>query len=415
MNERGNQSTTPMKILFVCGAGTVSGREIATLNLMEGLRQRGHDVRCVASTWGDGQFALRLSAQGIKHLSLPLGFISKTLSWSALWMTLDQLRRVPQLWTGFRRYRREFEPDIVVQTNFHHVFMLWPLLNPRNTFFHVHDDFPASKFYRRLLRFLNRRLCAFVAVSQYIAASLIRLGVPPEKVCYVHNGVAIDELPGEKPDNWSAELKKDEGAPVVIGIVGQIGEWKGHDDLVAALGELRKAELPFTCTVFGKGEPEYVNKLKESIEHYGLMTNISYAGFVENTRDIYQSIDICVVPSRCQESFGMVAAEAAFFGAPVVATRRGGLPEIVLDGVTGYLVDAEAPLQLAEKLLLLVQDKTLREQLGRAARAHAQQHFTREQMADRMETVFTRVLKPSHSPERQVGVPAEQVARQEKT
>lgn len=417
MDERDTRSETPapMKILFICGAGTVSGREIATLNLIEGLRRRGHDVRCVASTWGNGQLVLRLKSQGIKHISLPLGFISKTLSWSALWMTLDQLRRVPQLWLGFRRYRQEFEPDIVVQTNFHHVFLLWPLLNPSNTFFHVHDGFPTRNFYRKLSRFLNRRLCAFIAVSQYIAESLVRLGVPPDKVCYVHNGVAIDEL--GPPDTSSSVLNRSDGAaaPVVIGIVGQIGEWKGHDDLIAALGELRKAEPRFACTIFGSGEPEYVCQLKERIEQQELTTKISHAGFIDKARDIYQNIDICVVPSRFQEPFGMVAAEAAYFGVPVVATRRGGLPEIVVDGVTGYLVDAEAPLQLMEKLRLLVQNQALREQLGGAARAHAQRHFTREQMAARMEAIFSRALKPEHAPERQAGRPAEQVARQEKS
>ncbi|HEY0386659.1 MAG TPA: glycosyltransferase, partial [Pyrinomonadaceae bacterium] len=124
-----HRSLRPMRILFICGAGTVSGREIATLNLIAGLRERGHDVRCVASTWGDGRFQQRLEAMAVKHVSLPLGFISKTLSWSAVRMSLDQLRRVPGLWRGYRRYVREFRPEAVVQSNFHHIFMLWPLLD----------------------------------------------------------------------------------------------------------------------------------------------------------------------------------------------------------------------------------------------------------------------------------------------
>jgi glycosyltransferase involved in cell wall biosynthesis len=379
-----------MKILFICGAGTVSGREIATLNLMEGLRARGHDVRCVASTWSDGRLQARLAALGIAHTSLPLGFISKTLNWSAFWMTLDQLRRVPRLWLGFRRYVGEFEPDAVMQTNFHHIFLLWPLLNPQKTFFHVHDGFPASDFYRKLVGFLSRRLRAFVGVSRYIAESLKALGVPPEKVCYVHNGVAIDDaLEGETESSAPAmNNQRVTNGAVVLGIVGQIGEWKGHDDFIEALRELRTAGTPFVCNIYGKGEPDYVCRLKERIEDYDLGGSVRQAGFVDDPQEIYSAIDICVVPSRFQEPFGMVAAEAAHFGVPVVATRRGGLPEIVQDGQTGYLVDAESPHQLASKLRALIEDQALRRRMGDAARRHAAEQFTQARMAEQVEAIF---------------------------
>lgn len=381
-----------MKILFICGAGTVSGREIATLNLVEGLRRRGHDVHCVASTWGDGKLAERLATAGIPHIRLPLGFISKTLNWSAVWMTLDQLRRVPRLWFGFRRYLRDFKPDVVMQTNFHHIFLLWPLLNSGNTFFHVHDGFPASDFYRKLSGFLSRRLRAFIGVSQYIAENLVQLGIPPEKVCYVHNGVVIDAPLKEQAAAAAVaiESRNESSAPVRLGIVGQIGEWKGHDDLIDALRELRTAGLSFSCTIYGKGETEYVSRLKERIERYDLTAYVRQAGFVDNPQDIYSAMDVCVVPSRVPEAFGMVAAEAAHFGVPVVATRKGALPEIVQDGLTGYLVDAEAPQQLTEKLRVLIEDAALRRRMGDAARRHARQQFTQDRMARQVEAIFAR-------------------------
>ncbi len=392
-----NEQTPSMRILFICGAGIISGREIATLNLIEGLRRRGHDVHCVASTWGDGKLAERLKAQGVPFVSLPLGFISKTLSWSAAWMTLDQLRRVPRLWLGFRRYLKEFQPDVVVQTNFHHIFLLWPLLDARKTFFHVHDGFPASDFYRRLARFLNRRLRAFIGVSRYIARNLSELGIPPEKVCFVHNGVAIDEAPDTQTTapRLTDDEHRDAPAQIAIGIIGQVGQWKGHDDLIEALRELRAEGLSFSCTIYGAGKPEYLSALKERIERFGLATNVRHAGFVNNPREMYGAIDICVVPSRFEEPFGMVAAEAAHFGVPVVATRRGGLPEIVQDGLTGYLVEAEAPRQLAEKLRLLIEDAALRRKMGVAAREYASAQFTLNRMAEQMEAIFARAIKPA--------------------
>lgn len=390
-----SESVARMNILFICGAGTVSGREIATLNLIEGLRGRGHDVRCVATTWGDGKLAERLRAASVPHVLLPLGFISKTLSWPAIRMTLDQLRRVPRLWLGFRRYLREVKPDVVVQTNFHHVFLLWPLLNARNTFFQVHDDFPQTAFYRRLFSFLNRRLCAFICVSRYIARSVVSLGIQPEKVCSVYNGIIACESADHAASTSTAAANRAgcENCAVVIGIVGQTGAWKGHDDLIEALVELRDEGLSFSCAIFGAGEREYVKELTEKIAASQLTDKIRWAGFVNNPVEIYGAIDICVVPSRVNEAFGMVAAEAACFGLPVVATRLGALPEIVRDGETGYLVDERNPRQLAEKLRLLVSDAALRKRMGAAARQFASQQFRQEQTAEEAELAFARVLE----------------------
>jgi glycosyltransferase involved in cell wall biosynthesis len=307
-------------------------------------------------------------------------------------MTLDQLRRVPRLWLGFRRYLKEFQPDVVVQTNFHHIFLLWPLLDARKTFFHVHDGFPLSDFYRRLARFLSRRLRAFIGVSRYIAQNLMELGVEPEKVSFVHNGVAIKgSMDEEDAASRVAAEQRERAGEVRIGIIGQVGEWKGHDDLVEALRELREAGLRFSCTIYGEGKREYTRVLEEKIGRYNLSQSVRWAGFVSSPQEIYAAIDICVVPSRFQESFGLVAAEAAHYCVPVVATRRGGLPEIVQDGVTGYLVEAEAPHELAEKLRLLIEDAALRRKMGRAGHQFASRQFTVGRMAEQMEAVFSRV------------------------
>ena len=100
----------------------------------------------------------------------------------------------------------------------------------------------------------------------------------------------------------------------------------------------------------------------------------------------YEGIDICAVPSRFSEPFGLVAAEAGARGIPVVATRRGGLPEIVEHGETGYLVEAEAPPELAERLRELVGHPKQRRKMGRAARNRIGQVFSKEQMVNRLES-----------------------------
>ncbi len=386
-----------MKILFVCGAGYVYGKEIITLSLMQGLRERGHDVRCIISTWSDGEFAKRLRADSIPFVRLPLGFISKTMNRRAVRMTVDTLDKTPGLWLGYRRYLKEFQPDAVVHSTLHHVFHVWPLLNPSNTFFHIHDPFAPTKFYRRLFGLLSLRLRAFIGVSRYIEQSIVALGVQPEKVFSVLNGMTpqgSSEGNNHQARSEANALSSSNGkkAAVKIGIVGQVVEWKGHDDFVESLQGLSKANLPFSATIYGEGPSDYIEALKKKIDSYELTAQVRWAGFVKSPREIFDSMDICVVPSRSQDPCPTVAIETAHFGIPIVATRRGGLPELVQDGKTGYLVDAEAPGQLTEKLKLLIENTELRQQMAREAKAFGSAHLTRERMAEQMEAALMKAL-----------------------
>lgn len=172
-----------------------------------------------------------------------------------------------------------------------------------------------------------------------------------------------------------------------IGIVGQIGAWKGHDCLLQAAISLARQEIPFKICIFGSGDSEYVQAFKARIQNAGLQARFVWMGYVASTSAIFKSIDICVVPSRHEDPYPTVALEAAAYGVPVVAAAKGGLPEIVVDGVTGYVVDEPAQETLPEKLALLLNDPALRHQLGRNAAAHARTQFTAESMVHDFERV----------------------------
>ena len=370
-----------MRILFVCGGGVIYGKETTTLSTMEGLRARGHEIRCITSTWGDA-FAKRLDALSIPYTRAPLGFISKRLRWDTLYMTFAQLLRLPELWRVYRRTVKEFNPDFIIHSNFHHILLLWPLLDPKKTLFRVHDYFEPKPLYRLVIQFLNLRLRAFIGVSNFIRNSILQLGIPDVKVFSVLNGISID----------GRNHKQTPSQPVTVGMVGQIGEWKGHSDLLEALKILKSSGVSFDCIIFGEGEPKYVDVLKQQIYQYGLEKSIRWMGYVEDKRIIFSKIDLCVIPSRCHESFGMVAAEATSFGVPVIAAKTGGLPEIILEGETGYLIDPASPHEIAEKLRLLIENPDLRQRMGDTARTHAARSLSRERMVQEMETLLFNMM-----------------------
>jgi glycosyltransferase involved in cell wall biosynthesis len=349
---------------------------------MKELRDRDHEVFCVYSSWNDGEFRKLLEDESIPSVSMPLGFISKKLSWTTAGMTLDQFRRVPSLWFKYRKVLSDFKPTIVVHTNFHHLILLWPLLRAANNVFHVHECFPSSKFYRVVLKLISLRLKLFVGVSKFVATSLMSLGIPEEKISYVLNGVSSNSSCQLETEAISS---RSDSSPVTIGIIGQVGEWKGHDDLVEALCLLKREGVKFVCRIFGGGDPLYVDSLKEKISSRGLVQEVEWSGFVRNKCSIYSCIDLCVVPTRSSEPFGLVAAEASLHGIPVVATKCGGLPEIIIDEKTGYLIDAGSSAALAHKLKVLIQSSTLRHELGVSARQHALKNLTSGRMVNQFD------------------------------
>ena len=373
-----------MKILFVCGGGRIYGKEIVTLSLMEGFRKRGHEVMCVTSTWG-GAFAERLDAIKVPYVRLPLGFISKTLRLDALWMTFAQLLKLPQLWLGYRRTVDEFKPDFVIYSTFHFLILLWPLLDAKKTIFHVHDFFKPAPFYRLAMNFLNLRIHAFVGVSKFIQDSLLQLGLPKGKIYFVLNGIDIDS---EIINNGVGNLK-----PVTIGIVGQVGEWKGHNDFIEALKLLKDWNVAFQAVIFGEGDPKYVQGLQEKIESFQLTSQVHWRGYVKDKKEIYHQVDVVVILSHCQEAFSIVTNEAQHFGIPIIATRVGAIPEIIEDRETGFLVSPNFPPELAQKLKMLIQDSTLRKRIGQAGHHHAFKYLNQSRMAQEIEGLL---LKMAH-------------------
>ncbi len=108
---------------------------------------------------------------------------------------------------------------------------------------------------------------------------------------------------------------------------------------------------------------------------------------------IYPSLDVCVVPSRVDEALGMTAVEAAFFGLPVIASRKGGLQEVVRHEETGLLVAPESPGEIAAGLRRLADDAQLRASLGRRARELAIERFSIQAFGSRFSDVVGRGLR----------------------
>ena len=368
-------------VCIVCGAGMVSGKEVVSLMLARGLRDAGWNPQFITSRWNDGDFVRRLECEGFSFGRLRLGFISASLHAKPLLMTLDQMRYWPALAYGYTRLVAAAAPRAVIHTNWHHMLLLLPFLDRRRDILWLHDFLPIARRYAHVLVAIAKRVSRVVCVSRATARNVLALGVPESQVTVVHSGLtSVDPIdaPGQQP-------------MLRLGIVGQIGPWKGHDDLLDALALLSRDNVRVLLRIFGTGAPAYVESLKSRVAELILLDQVEWCGFLSNQADIFRSIDVCVVPSRFEEPFGMSALESSAFGRPVICSSRGGLPEIVKNGVTGLIVNAHRPDQLAQAIETYVRRPDLVKAMGEAARQRAQSDFSLARFVEQFARVIDEV------------------------
>jgi len=354
------------RILLFCGGPTFYGKEIVTLRLALGLRDTGWKPEFITSNWNNPDVTARLQSSRIPCHFLWMGFISATLKLRPLLDTWGQLQRWTQLVSGFKRLAGGRDIAAIIHTNWHHALLLLPVLSPARDIFWLHEMLPQRPRFAYVFRAIGRRVNKIVCVSQAVARSVEALGVPPSKIRVIHNGLEV-----RIGDRWPGP-----GLVPSVGIVGQIAPWKGHDDLVEAIGLLAQRGIRVSLSIFGEGTADYVASLKRRIATACLDDDVQWCGFVGDAVEIYRSIDICVVPTRSDEPLGMSAIEASAAGLPVVCSDRGGLPEIVEHGTTGFVVKDRRPDQLAQAIAMLVARPELSKSMGTAGRQRASELFS---------------------------------------
>lgn len=366
-------------ILIVCGGGYVSGKEIVTLELGQGLAHSGQPVSVIASSWSNNDFVTQLRLAGLPARTLPIGFISATLKPKPMLMTGEQIWFLPSLLRGYARVLRTLTPRNVVHTNWHHLLLLWPFLQAKRDLYWLHEFVPNRPRYRRLFRHLSHRLKCFVCVSHAVAGSLRLLGIDESKIRVIHNG--ITDLISETPSSNSTTRFR-------IGIVGQVGPWKGHDDLLDAFAIVHQRHAMSELHIFGTGDPTYKRQLEAKARLLGVAKSVKWRDFVSDRRAIYEQLDVCVVPSRSQDPLPTSAIEAGFSGLPVVATRRGGLPEIIEHEQNGLLVEAERPEEIARAISRLIDNPQFSRRLALNARQRAAKQFGYERFITEFRTLL---------------------------
>lgn len=219
-----------------------------------------------------------------------------------------------------------------------------------------------------------------VACSQAAAAPLLRANPFLQRKLQVRYP-PVEELPHAALASAPRTLRR--SSSFTIGMVGRITEAKGHHVLLSALAKLDSCPEIQTICVGGPApgnseDVSYLRSLRSLALERGLDGSVQWAGHQADPHPYYEAIDVLVVPSVGEEGMPLVILEAFQRSIPVVASRVGGIPELIKDGVNGMLVPPGSPEELAKALEGLQRDPDLCRRLRAAARASIDERFSRK-------------------------------------
>ena len=250
-----------------------------------------------------------------------------------------------------------------------------------------------SGAFRLLERLLARVTTRLIAVSPQVRDDLVALGVaPPEKFSVVRLGIELDERLETAEGGADARARLGVGAErFVVGWVGRMTGVKRTDDVLEALRLLRERGVDAVLLMVGDGpDREHVEQRASEL---GIVRHCLFLGYQEDVSGWYRAFDAMILPSA-NEGTPVVVIEALAAGCPVVATSVGGVPDVVREGVDGFLVPMGDTEALAERLARLARDPDLRAAMGEAGRESVPPRYAVERLVGDIDELYRSLLRP---------------------
>lgn len=249
-------------------------------------------------------------------------------------------------------------------------------------------------------KFFFRFVDMIIHISKDVCEYQVSQGLPRSKGVTIHNGIELYKFSRQHdPEQVKEEfnIKLDE---TIIGIIGRIDWWKGHEYFLKAIEEVTKKIPKVKGLIIGGLEREanyefnrqYFSKLKSLVTSSGLNDKIIFTGPREDIPRLMSVLDIAVHASSNPEPFGLVIIEAMAAGKPVIATAAGGVLDIIEDGKNGLLVPVKDSQAMAQAMLQIISDKEKAKQMSLAARRRVSEAFTIQHQVTAIQELYDTIL-----------------------
>lgn len=346
-------------ILFIVRTMGLGGTENVVLQLCEILSDKVNKIVVCSS---GGVHEKKLQEMGIKHYMIP-DIASKN--------PMDMLKSCRSIKNVIKKER------ITIAHSHHRMAALYAeLVAPKSVVkvANAHNTFTDKK----KLTQLAYRNTKVIAVGEMVKKNLTEyFGVSKEQVCVIHNAV--------KPFGGNivpieALYQEHEKGNVLIGNIGRLSKQKGMTYFIEAAEITAKAHPEARFIIVGDGEEK--KQLHEQVEAKRLLDKVLFLGYRNDIQNVMSQLDF-VVLSSLWEGLPLTPIEAYSVGKTVIGTAVDGTPEIIRDGIDGYLVEPRNPVQLAEKMNELIENPEMRENMGIQAMKRYRDEFSFEKLSER--------------------------------
>lgn len=388
-------SSAPAAIAYVDHAAETGGAEKSLLDIIERLDRSRFEPFLFCSEAANWLDEARLDGVSVHRVFAPGGLLDRQrdqLGGDILASSRDLFgaaQPVARLWRAFRETRPALVHTNTLKT--HLLAGAASQLAARRLIWHLRDILDEGNALKWLVRAARRFRPRIIAISEAVRRSLRGADVD---VRVIHNGTGLSSF---RPDLNREQTRTSLGLrPSDIGviIVGRLTPWKGHRELLRAFAAAAKQDPNLRLLVVGEvafWEDAYETELQRMADDLRVGDRVQWLGFRDDVPDLLAASDIFALPS-VDEPFGRAIVEAMGSERPVIATRSGGVPEIVVEGETGMLVTPGSDRELAAALLRLAGSEELRRRMGKAGRERAMRLFDVDRTAARVQELYEEML-----------------------
>jgi glycosyltransferase involved in cell wall biosynthesis len=241
----------------------------------------------------------------------------------------------------------------------------------------------------RLDQILIRYAEHIIVMSGEMKGQLAALGVPDEKMSVLHNSIVLEDYP---PLETTGPLRGKLGIPdqaKIVAVIGRLSPEKGHALFLEMARRIHPLRPDARFLIVGDGPG--MAALRHEADRLGLGDRVILTGFLADVRAVYAALDVLVIPSST-EGLPNVLLEAFAFGKPVVATPVGGIPEVLTEGESGYLVDPDDPDTFAQRVLALLNNPDLAREMGDCGRRTVLMKFNFQERTRRLERLYEDIM-----------------------
>jgi glycosyltransferase involved in cell wall biosynthesis len=389
-----------IRVLRLIARLNMGGPALHVAYLTKGLAERGYDTTLLAGTLARGESSMSFVAEGLGvewnevaqlHREISPAYDPLTVVRLVKWIRAvrphilhTHTAKAGAVGRAAAALAGDARPPIIVHTFHGHVL--------RGYF-----DPATTAVFRGLERTLAKTTTRLVAVSPEVRDDLVGLGVAPaEKFSVIRLGIDLDERITEGD---GAELRRLFGVgpdEFVVGWIGRMTAIKRVPDVLLAFRSLLDRGVAARLCLVGDGPDR--EAIEERAHELGVARQTLFVGYQRDVAPYYSFFDALVLPSA-NEGTPVVAIESLAAGRPVVATRVGGVPDVVEDGADGMLVGVGDPQALATALEQLARDPELRHRLGDQGRVRTIDRYRVERLVDDVDALYRELLRAKGLPQ----------------